>query len=224
MELRVSDLVFEADVAGDAGSPLVLLLHGFPQTSYSWRHQLPALARAGYFAVAPNQRGYSPRARPPAIEDYATDLLIADARAMASSLGYRRYHLVGHDWGGQLSWLLAARYRRTRQPHRVVATASGGVRPAMKADAAQADRSRHHRAFQIERGAGCWRTCASAAQRCATKGVAEIDVNAYLERLGTRTLDAAINWYRAPRVAGALAMPDVCVTVPTMYLWGDQDG
>ena len=98
-----------------SGLAAVLLLHGFPQTSHSWRHQLPALAEAGYFAVAPNQRGYSPHARPSKVEAYSTDRLIADARTMAKSLGYARYHLVGHDWGGQLSWLIAAQFpRRTR--------------------------------------------------------------------------------------------------------------
>ena len=71
------------------GSPLVLLLHGFPQTSHTWRHQLPALAAAGYFAVAPNQRGYSPHARPGKVEDYSTDRLIADARTMVEVVGIR---------------------------------------------------------------------------------------------------------------------------------------
>jgi pimeloyl-ACP methyl ester carboxylesterase len=228
-ELRVSDLVFEADVAGDAGAPLVLLLHGFPQTSYSWRHQLPALAQAGYFAVAPNQRGYSPRARPPAIDAYATDLLIADARAMVKSLGYQRYHLVGHDWGGQLSWLLAARHPDELDSLTVLSRPHpAAFAQAMKADAAQADRSRHHRAFQDANAAQ--ELLADDARRLRgtlrNQGVADADIAAYLERLGSfEALDAAINWYRAPRaVAGALALPDVpAVTVPTMYLWGDQD-
>jgi pimeloyl-ACP methyl ester carboxylesterase len=229
LELDVSGLTYEADVAGDSGSPLVLLLHGFPQTSYSWRHQLPALARAGYFAVAPNQRGYSPRARPPTIEDYATDLLIDDARAMAESLGYRRYHLVGHDWGGQLAWLLASRHPEELDSLTVLSRPHpAAFARAMKADTAQADRSRHHRAFQ-DSGAARELLADDARRLRGTlrnQGVAEIDISAYLERLGSfEALDAAINWYRAPRVAGgALALPDVpAVTVPTMYLWGDQD-
>src|SRR4029453_7828929 len=101
---------FNGDVSGLPGSPLVLLLHGFPQTSHTWRHQLPALAAAGYFAVAPNPRGYSPYERPATTEGYSTDRLIADARTMAKSLGYERFNLVGHDWGGQLSWLIAAQF------------------------------------------------------------------------------------------------------------------
>ena len=229
VELHAYGFVFEADVAGDSGSPLVLLLHGFPQTSHSWRHQLPALERAGYFAVAPNQRGYSPRARPAKTEDYATDLLIADARAMARSLGYSRYHLVGHDWGGQLSWLLAARYPEELDSLTVLSRPHpAAFAGAMKADSAQADRSRHHRAFQDANAAR--ELLADDARRLRRtlrdQGVGEADIAAYLTRLGSfEALDAAINWYRAPRVAaGALALPDVPpVTAPTMYLWGDLD-
>src|SRR3954468_12460810 len=109
-EVSVSGLVFDVDVAGTAGAPLVLLLHGFPQTSHAYRHELPALARAGYRAVAPNQRGYSPGARPAGVADYATSALINDALAIADHFGAQTFHLVGHDWGGQLAWLIAAQH------------------------------------------------------------------------------------------------------------------
>ena len=229
LELPAAGLVFEADVAGVPDSPLVLLLHGFPQTSHSWRHQLPALAEAGYFAVAPNQRGYSPRARPAAIEDYTIDRLIADARTIAKALGYARYHLVGHDWGGQLSWLIAAQYPQDLVSLTVLSRPHpAAFARAMQADTAQSKRSRHHRAFQDANAAN--ELLADGAHRLRAtlrnQGVPDADVDAYLSRLGTfEALDAAINWYRAPRVAsGALALRDVPpVTVPTMYLWGDQD-
>jgi pimeloyl-ACP methyl ester carboxylesterase len=229
LELLAAGLVFEADVAGTPGSPLVLMLHGFPQTSHSWRHQLPALAAAGYFAVAPNQRGYSPHARPGRVDGYTTDQLVADARTMAKSLGYARYHLVGHDWGGQLSWLIAAQYPQDLQSLTVLSRPHpAAFARAMKADAAQAERSKHHRAFQDANAAH--ELLADGARRLRAtlrnQGVPDGDVDAYLTRLGTfEALDAAINWYRAPRVAsGALALPDVpALTVPTMYLWGDQD-
>jgi pimeloyl-ACP methyl ester carboxylesterase len=229
LELLSAGLVFEADVAGVPGSPLVLLLHGFPQTSHTWRHQLPALAAAGYFAVAPNQRGYSPHARPAKVEDYTTDRLIADARTMVKSLGYERYNLVGHDWGGQLSWLIAAQFPRDLDSLTILSRPHpAAFARAMKADTAQAERSRHHRAFQDANAAR--ELLADGAKRLRGtlrhQGVAEADVDAYLGRLGTfEALDAAINWYRAPRVTGStLALPDVpAVTVPTMYLWGDQD-
>src|SRR5258705_8256176 len=103
-----SGLTFTAGVSGPAGGPLVLLLHGFPESRHSWRAALPALAAAGYRAVAPDQRGYSPGARPdPAyLSNYAFDRLVADAIEIAGASGYdgKRFHLVGHDWGGQGSF------------------------------------------------------------------------------------------------------------------------
>ncbi len=229
LELLSDGLVFEADVAGVPGSPLVLLLHGFPQTSHTWRHQLPALAAAGYFAVAPNQRGYSPHARPGNVEDYSTERLIADARTMAKSLGYERFNLVGHDWGGQLSWLIAAQFPAELESLTVLSRPHpAAFARAMKADAAQSERSRHHRAFQD--GNAAKELLADDAKRLRAtlrhQGVPDADVTAYLRRLGTyEALNAAINWYRAPRVAGStLALPDVpAVSVPTMYVWGDAD-
>ena len=83
IEIRANGLVFEADARGERGQPLVLLLHGFPQTRHSWRNQLGPLADAGYYAVAPDQRGYSPLARPEAIDAYSTDALVGDALQMA---------------------------------------------------------------------------------------------------------------------------------------------
>src|SRR5262245_13186854 len=99
-------LAFTADVAGPTDGALVLLLHGFPESRHSWRAALPELAKAGYRAVAPDQRGYSPGARPdPAdLSNYAFDKLVTDALAIADAAGQagKRFHLVGHDWGGQV--------------------------------------------------------------------------------------------------------------------------
>src|SRR3712207_2374584 len=109
-------LVFDVSVAGDAAAPLVLLLHGFAVSRHLYDAQLPALAEAGYFAVAPDQRGYSPGARPDPSDParhYDIELLIRDALDLAAAAGHgapRRFHLVGHDWGGSLAWEIAARH------------------------------------------------------------------------------------------------------------------
>ena len=78
IEVPVGEFVFDARAAGPPDGELVLLLHGFPQSSYEWRHQLEALAADGYRAVAPDQRGYSSRARPEGVEHYGVDHLIAE--------------------------------------------------------------------------------------------------------------------------------------------------
>src|SRR3954470_2514177 len=110
IEIPVGDFTFDALAAGPDGGELVLLLHGFPQTSRSWRHQIPALAEAGYRAIAPDQRGYSPRARPAEVEAYRVDHLVADVLAIADWMGGHRFHLVGHDWGAAVAWQVAGRY------------------------------------------------------------------------------------------------------------------
>ena len=220
---------FEAEISGNAGDPLVLMLHGFPQTNHTWRDQLPALAAAGYCGVAPNQRGYSPGARPDGKEGYATELLVEDAIAIATALGHDRFHIVGHDWGGQLAWLLAARH----SAHVLSLTVLSRPHPAafaqaMKSDAKQSERSKHHRAFQnADATAGLLENDAARLRRMLRdQGVPDPDAAAYLDVLNDHdALDAAINWYRAVATgASALAAPNVPnVDVPTLYIWGDAD-
>jgi pimeloyl-ACP methyl ester carboxylesterase len=229
IELSASDLVFECDVAGESDAPLVLLLHGFPQTSHTWRHQLPALAEAGFLAVAPNQRGYSPGARPEGAAAYATELLVADAIGIADALGHQRFHLVGHDWGGQLAWLLAANHPQQVETLTVLSRPHPrAFAEAMKSDTQQAHRSRHHRAFQDPDSARLLLEDDARRLRGTLRdqGVGDPDIDAYLSRLASEdALDAAINWYRsAGTSSSALVGANVPnIEVPTLYLWGDED-
>ena len=122
-------LTFDALVAGEPGAPLVLLLHGFAESMQCWRAQVTALAGAGYRAIAPSQRGYSPGARPDTRDhaNYHIDRLMDDAIAIVAASGYgdSRFHLVGHDWGGSIAWALADRYPAAAGiAHGAVATAS----------------------------------------------------------------------------------------------------
>jgi pimeloyl-ACP methyl ester carboxylesterase len=227
--IQVGGLTFTADVAGDPERPLVLMLHGFPQTRYSWRHQVGALAAAGYFAVAFDQRGYSTDARPDGIPAYAARLLMDDALGVADTLGHARFHLVGHDWGGQIAWLLAAHHPERLHSLTVLSRPHpAAFAAAMRSDGAQAERSKHHRAFLDPATADRLLAdgAASLRQTLASQGVPSVDIDAYLEVLGDReALDAALNWYRAAARGGtALAAADVpAVAVPTLYLWGRED-
>ena len=213
-------------MSGPADGQPVLLLHGFPQTRYTWRHQLPSLAEAGFRAVAPDQRGYSPGLRPPRVEDYHVDRLVGDVIELTERLG-GPVHLVGHDWGGQVAWLTASRHPdRVRtltvlsRPHPAAFAASFSVDPA------QAERSKHHRGFDdpatadllLDQGARRLR------RLLAGSGVPSPDIEGYLEVLGERpALDAALNWYRAASGAGLRAADTPPVTVPTCYIWGTED-
>src|SRR5438552_1595392 len=97
IELPVNGFTFDALAAGPPDGEMVLLLHGFPESSHSFRMQVEALGGAGYRAVAPDQRGYSPRARPADVSDYAISNLVADAIGIIDLLGAERAHVVGHD-------------------------------------------------------------------------------------------------------------------------------
>ena len=231
MQIAVNGLNFDVETAGAQGAPMVLLLHGFPQTSYTWRHQLEPLAKAGYFAVAPNQRGYSAGARPQGVSAYATENLLLDARGMIAHFGYDGAHIVGHDWGGQLSWLLAAHHADEVKSLTVLSRPHPqAFLRAMREDDKQAQRSRHHKLFQDADAARPLLAEDAARLRSmfADQGVGSVDQDAYLNVLGEfAALDAAIDWYRAPVQSGAsqpLAAhetPDV--GVPTLYIWGDAD-
>lgn len=94
-------------IAEAGEGPLVLLIHGFPECGYSWRHQLTALARAGYHAVAPDMRGYGRTDAPDPIESYAILHLIADVNGLIDVLGEKRATIVGHDWGALVAWQAA---------------------------------------------------------------------------------------------------------------------
>jgi len=219
---------FAADDAGPADGPLVLLLHGFPQSRYTWRACVPALGAAGFHAIAPDQRGYTPGARPVDVSDYAVDRLVADILELADALDADRFHLVGHDWGGQVAWLTAAHH-----PDRLLSlTVLSRPHPAAFArsfalDHEQAERSKHHRAMTPELTDRWWADdCAALRRMLEHAGVPAADADAYLATFAEReALDAAMNWYRAAAAGGpGLRAADTpVVTVPVLYLWGTAD-
>jgi pimeloyl-ACP methyl ester carboxylesterase len=101
-QFSVGDLQFDALIGGEG--PLVMLLHGFPESGRSWHAQVQALAEAGYRAVAPDLRGYGGSSKPPRVEDYALMRSVGDVVGIADALGADRFTVVGHDWGGGLAW------------------------------------------------------------------------------------------------------------------------
>jgi pimeloyl-ACP methyl ester carboxylesterase len=114
--------------AGERGAPVVLLAHGFPELAYSWRHQIPALASAGYHVLAPDQRGYGRSSRPEDIADYNIAALSADLIGLLDDVGAERAVLVGHDWGANVAWGSAQLH-----PERVAAVVGVSVPPIPRA-------------------------------------------------------------------------------------------
>jgi pimeloyl-ACP methyl ester carboxylesterase len=226
-EIVVGPHTFDALVDGPRDGELVLLLHGFPQTSASWRDQITALAAAGYRAVAPDQRGYSPRARPAEVDGYAMPELVGDVIGFADALGAERFHLVGHDWGGAVAWQVAGRH--PERLHTLVAVSTPhpeALRRAYTGDLGgdQAERSGYIAFFRqpdsqdrlLENDAAVFRLIFAAS------GMPEGRERPYLEALGTpEALGAALNWYRAASIADAEGLGPIIT--PTLYVWSTND-
>src|SRR5450432_827827 len=225
----VPGLTFDALVAGERGSSLVLLLHGFAESMNCWRAQVAGLAAAGYRAVAPSQRGYSPGARPDTGDsaNYHIDRLMDDAMAISvvSGHGDRRFHLVGHDWGGSIAWALADRFPQRLASLTVLSRPHPNAfnRALQMPDGDQAHRSRHHTAFLEPKAAEV--VLADNAkwlrERWAAAGVPERAAEEHLGVLGNKAaMEAALAWYRA---RGAIRSPLGAIRVPTLSIWGDAD-
>jgi pimeloyl-ACP methyl ester carboxylesterase len=221
-------LCFDVLVAGEAGAPLVLLLHGFAESMHCWQAQLEALGAAGYHAMAPSQRGYSPGARPDPADtaNYQIERLMDDAMAIAAAAGYgdRRLHLVGHDWGGSIAWALADRHPERLASLTVLSRPHpNAFNRTLLTDVDQAHRSRHHRAF-LEPDAADVVLADDAKglrERLAANGVPLAAVEQHLAVLGNKpAMEAALAWYRA---RGAIRSPLGPIRVPTLYIWGDAD-
>src|SRR3954465_1414720 len=220
-------MIFDASVAGLETAPLVPMLHGFCVSRHFWDNQIPALAAAGYFVVAPNQRGYAAGARPDPAEfdNYQIEKLIGDALEIVKVVGHgnRRFHLVGHDWGGSLSWIIADRW-----PERIASlTMLSRPHPAsfaraMKTDPEQPHRSRHHHEL-LDPGAGA-RLLANNGEwvrsRLARNGVPQAAIDKHLSIIGNPpAMEAALAWYRAR----GERQPIAPTKVPTLFIWGDAD-
>jgi pimeloyl-ACP methyl ester carboxylesterase len=224
LQILARGLVFDALAAGPPTGEVVVLLHGFPQTSACWTPLLETLAAAGYRAVAPDQRGYSPGARPATVAAYRMPELVADVVAIADRLGAARMHLVGHDWGGVVAWTLAGRH-----PDRV-ATLTSVSTPHPRAFAralvagTQALRSAYIPVFRIPRLPEF--LLGGRRQRGLHWLLAQDRLGAEWVDTYTRALaqpgalSAALAWYRA---ATPFSLRAPRVTVPTLYVWGSGD-
>jgi pimeloyl-ACP methyl ester carboxylesterase len=222
-------LVFDALIDGAAGGPLVLLLHGFAESFHMWRSQLPTLAAAGYQAVAPSQRGYSPGARPDTADaaNYHFDRLVADAMNVVATCGHTngRFHLVGHDWGASIAWGIAYHYPDRLASLTVLSRPHPNAfnRALQMPDGEQAQRSRHHKAL-LEPDAGRLLLADGARllrERLANSGVPAAAIEQYISVLGNApAMEAALGWYRA---RGPIRAPLGLVNVPVLYIWGDAD-
>ena len=223
------DLRFDVRDGGPRDGEPVILLHGFPEDSGSWDRVAPLLHEAGYRTLAPDQRGYSPGARPAGRRAYRSRELVADLEALADAAAIERFHLVGHDWGGFVAWAAAGAVPQRLASLTVVSTPH--PRAMLSAmPRGQVLRSWYMGLFQLPavpewlllRGDG-----AAMQQSLVRGGLERAAAQRYAARLREPgALTAALNWYRAmpwnlERAGGSTGSAGI--TVPTLYLWSTQD-
>lgn len=227
LQADVGDLTFDVRVDGpDDGRP-VLLLHGFPETSLSWAAVTPLLSEAGLRTYAPDQLGYSPGARPTDVGAYALPNLAQVTADLMTALEIPRADVVGHDWGANAAWALAAWHPdRVRSLTAVSVPHPGAFTAAYRADPEQKERSAYIRLFWQE-GKAEEVLLADDARRLrrmlgsrAETGIPEDAVEEYVAVLSAPgALTAALNWYRAMDSGTRVERVDV----PTTYVWSDDD-
>lgn len=237
---RAAGVDLELVEAGPAGSPrLAILLHGFPELNFSWRHQIPLLAERGWRVWAPNQRGYGASDKPKDVTAYHIDRLTADIAALIDAAradgGAEEVMLVAHDWGGAVAWDFAI--RRVRPLSRLVIM--NMPHPWCFTDALETSRAQRRRSWYVGFFQLPWlpewimtRRNARAVRRAFS------DMALDKERFPSEALDvyaaaarrpgsmrSMIHWYRAAARAGRDRMrpspPEV--DVPTLMIWGEGD-
>lgn len=234
--VEANGLEFEVDVCG-GGDRLALCLHGFPEHSFSWRHQLPVLADLGYLAWAPNLRGYGHSSRPAGVEAYAIEHLLADVAGLIDAAGCRETVLLAHDWGAVIAWFFAM--RRIRPLTRLVicnVPHPGPMQAAMAKGFSQLRRSWYVFFFQLPRlpeyllGRDGAKAVAESLRRSSSDPDAFPDEVLEVYRRNAAqpgALTAMINYYRAlVRGGGARRQREQGypeIEVPTLLVWGEED-
>lgn len=220
--MTVGQLTFDVDVEGPEDAPVVLLLHGFPQSRHSWRLVRPHLA--GFRVVVPDQRGYSPGARPTAVDDYRMPALVADALGLLDALGVGQAHVVGHDWGAAVAWQLGARHpSRVRTLTTLSVPHPRAFVEALRSDEDQRQRSLYMRDFAAPGYADLLLADDAARLRSLFGGggsAVDVDHMVAMAR-EPGALEAWLHWYGAQRLEDIADTP--AVAVPTLHVWSDGD-
>jgi pimeloyl-ACP methyl ester carboxylesterase len=211
-------------VLDEGAGPPVLLLHGFPDSSRLWRHQVPVIAAAALRVLAPDLRGFGESDRPDAVADYAISRSVADMVALLDRLGIERAHVVGHDWGAGLAWAFAA-FVPTRVD-RLVVMSVGHPNTLREPSIEQREKGWYQLLFQFDGVAE------ELIQRDDWKLFREmlrgaVDAERYLTDLSRPgALTAALNWYRANATPAQELERDAtfpAVAAPTLGIWSSGD-
>jgi pimeloyl-ACP methyl ester carboxylesterase len=228
-------------IAGDPANPPIILLHGFPESHRTWRHQIPVLAR-DHYVIAPDQRGFGGSSRPEGVANYTPDKPVADLLALADHLGIGPFTLVGHDWGGAIAWMAAlqnpqriARLIIVNAPHPLAFQRSLFDDPAQRAASQYVTAFRNPDFEKFIDRMGLEAFFDTSFAKHADAALLAPEKPAYLADWGQPgAMTAMLNWYRAsailvpgpdetPARPPWLDAPFPPVTQPTLVIWAMQD-
>lgn len=234
--LSANGLRFHVVSCGPRDGKKVLLLHGFPEFWYSWRHQLIALADAGYRAIAPDLRGYNLSDKPEGVASYDMLVLLDDVVALVGALGEQSVDLVGHDWGGAIAWSAAASAAHRHVVRRLAILNAPHPTAFLKhMTLSQLRRSWYMLLFQLPRlperllsrdGFAALRRMLSRSTAPGT--FSPLDLDRYAEALAQPgALTASINYYRGilrrNPFAALQQLSPIPPELPVLLLWGERD-
>lgn len=226
---QANGLIFKVRVAGNPSDEPVILLHGWPETSHMWTRLMEKLSAEGYYCIAPDQRGFSPQARPTDVKDYEIEKLASDVVGIADAFGTQHFQLIGHDWGSAIGWAVVGLY-----PERVKSWTAMSV-PHLKAfsDAVRFDKKQkkmsQYMAFFQWRGIPEWFLLKKDRQnlRKVWKKSSPEELQDYLDVIGNKpALKASLSYYRANYKLlkkGEKVDDYLEVKTPTLMIWGKKD-
>ncbi|MGO8875219.1 MAG: alpha/beta fold hydrolase [Acidimicrobiales bacterium] len=223
MDVDSGGVNIHVEVTGPQDGRPVLLLHGFPDSGRLWDRQTPALAEAGYRVIVPDQRGYGQSDKPADVDSYSLIYAAADVAAVLDALEVQRAHVVGHDWGAAVAWVVAS-VAPDRVDHLAVLSV-GHPQSFAAAGLEQREKSWYMLLFQFEGIAEQWLSADGWANFRAWSRHPDADaVIKALESDGSLT--PGLNWYRAnlhPRVLVQPPLQLPAVQAPTLGVWSSGD-
>ncbi len=217
--------------AGPPDGPLVILLHGFPEFWYGWRHQIDALADRGFRVWAPDQRGYHLSDKPAGTAAYNLDLLAADIIGLIDAAGQEQVFLAGHDWGANVAWWTAIKYPQRLKKLAILNVPHPEVFMEHVRRPKQLLKSWYVFFFQIPRlpemlmSLGNYNALRRAMRGSGQPGTFSDDNMTHYLRAWSQpgAVTGMLNWYRAIMRVRPGPVEDTQVHVPTLMLWGAQD-
>ena len=217
---------------GPKDGPLVILLHGFPEFSYGWRHQIPFLASAGFRVWAPDQRGYNLSDKPDGIASYSIHELAADVVGLIDASGREKVFLVGHDWGAAVAWSVANKYPERLSKMVILNVPHPAVMiKFLRSSFAQLRKSWYMFFFQIPwlpenlSRLRNWNATVQVLIKSSRPGTfSETDLDTYRQAWAQpKAFRSMINWYRSMVQKPSEPPANPRITVPTLLIWGAQD-